>query len=79
MLKREGITRIEDYGLDPIQWEACPTPKAGAVLEWLQQECPEIIKQMEAGIEPGFGKIKKCTYRKLGFSFAKIELALHRY
>ena len=51
-----------DHGLDPIQWENCPAPKAGVILEWLQKERPEIIKQMEAGIEPGFGKIKK-AYR----------------
>ena len=48
-----------DYGLDTINWENVTPPKAVDIIKWLEQEKPEIIKQMQNGIEPGFGKIKK--------------------
>jgi len=48
--------RNHDHGLDTIQWENCPPPKAGAILEWMKEVHPSVIKEMEAGVEPGFGK-----------------------
>jgi len=48
-----------DYGFDPINWKNCPPPKANAIIKWLEKEKPEIIEQMQQGIEPGFGKISK--------------------
>lgn len=53
-----------DFGLDPINWDNCPPPKASAIIKWLEKEKPEIIEQMKQGIEPGFGKISK-EYKKL--------------
>ena len=48
-----------DFGLDPINWENCPPPNAGAIIKWLKEEKPEIIERMKQGIEPGFGKFNK--------------------
>lgn len=50
-------TKNHDHGLDPINWANCPPPNSVAVIEWLKKERPGIIKKMERGIEPGFGKL----------------------
>ena len=52
-----------DHGLNPINWKNTTPPKAPNVLKWLEQEKPEIIIQMQKGIEPGFGKLKQ-EYQK---------------
>ena len=52
-----------DYGFDPIIWEDCPPPNAPEVIKWLKKERPQIFKKMQAGIEPGFGKLVK-EYKK---------------
>ena len=48
-----------DHGLDPIDWENCPPPKAVKMIKWLEENKPEIIEKMKKGIEPGFGKTFK--------------------
>lgn len=53
-----------DHGLDPINWENCPPPNSVAVIKWLKKDRPGIIKKMEAGIEPGFGKLVQ-EYKKI--------------
>ena len=50
--------KIHDYGLDTINWENTTHLKAVDIIKRLEQEKPEIIKQMQNGIEPGFGKLK---------------------
>ncbi len=52
-----------DHGLDPINWENCPPPKAVKVVKWLKKERPDIINKMKKGIEPGFGEATK-AYKK---------------
>ena len=52
-----------DFGLDTINWKQAPPPKAPAVMAWLKEQHPEVIKQMEQGLEPGFSKWVK-AYKK---------------
>lgn len=52
-----------DYGFEQINWDNCPPPKAPAILEWLNEERPEVVIQMKKGIEPGFSKLNK-EYRE---------------
>lgn len=52
-----------DFGLDVINWKQAPPPKAPAVMAWLKEQHPEVIKQMEQGLEPGFSKWVK-AYNK---------------
>jgi len=61
---KDWNAKNHDHGLDPINWENCPPPKAGAIIKWLEKEKPKIIQQMKEGIEPGFGKISR-EYRKM--------------
>ena len=48
-----------DFGLDPINWENCPPPKAGAIVAWIKENKPEVIEKMKKGIEPNYGKLSK--------------------
>ena len=48
-----------DFGLNPIDWDNAPPPKAPDLIKWLKKEKPEIIEQMRIGIEPNFGKLNK--------------------
>jgi len=59
----EWNTKNHDYGSDPILWENIITPKAPAIIEWLRKEKPEVIKEMDQGIEPGLGRLRK-EYKK---------------
>ena len=45
-----------DHGLDSINLEHAPPPKAPAVIDWLKAYHPEVISAMEKGVEPGFQK-----------------------
>jgi len=56
---KDWNTKNHDFGFDPINWENAPPPRSVEVMEWLKKERPGVIKQMENGIEPGFGKYVK--------------------
>lgn len=51
-----------DFGFDPIDWDNATVAAAPKIIEWLKEAHPEIIEQMNQGIEPGFGKWGK-AYR----------------
>ena len=52
-------TEHHDFGLEPINWNHLTPAYALELLNWLKQEKPEVIKQMQQGIEPGFAKYNK--------------------
>ncbi|MEL6591513.1 MAG: sulfatase-like hydrolase/transferase [Bacteroidota bacterium] len=56
-------SKHHDYGLDPIDWEAIEEPISVPMLTWLRETHPEVIADMQAGIEPGFSKWVK-TFRE---------------
>lgn len=64
MYYKDWNSKHHDFGLDAINWKNCPPPDAVDLVQWLKKERPEIIQQMEQGIEPGFGKLVR-AYRKL--------------
>ena len=53
----------EDQGLRPVNWEKITDPAAVKLIAWLRINHPEVILQMEAGVEPGFSKWMQ-AYRK---------------
>ncbi|MDH3322665.1 MAG: sulfatase [Flavobacteriaceae bacterium] len=56
---KEWNSKNHDFGLDPIDWENCPPPKAVEIVKWLKKDRPDIIEKMKKGIEPNYGALNK--------------------